>query len=381
MEGRPADRLPMDFAGTSLTAAAPEYFEKLARTLGIPAGDHDQTVEAVLQALQVDFRHIGCIFEPETPYVRGKHRCNGTYQYTDCFGVTRQWTGLYYDIVDSPLRDAGMAELDAFIWPDAADVEQGVFDELREQAKRLYCDTDYVIVASHPVYGVLELGCWMCGFDTFLEKLLLEPEFVDKFFSRYYQYQADISARYYEAIGGYIHVTTSGDDFGTQNGPFLSKGLFDDSIAPWFQKRIALTKSMTKAKYFHHTCGSVYRLMDSLAGCGVDILNPIQPGAFEMEPERLKRDYGEAFTFWGGIDEQNVLTQGTPDDVARHVREVAAVMGQGGRYVIAPSHNIQSDVPPENVVQLYRTAAELDGHPAPSAKRRNSEMGTAGLNR
>jgi uroporphyrinogen decarboxylase len=87
---------------------------------------------------------------------------------------------------------------------------------------------------------------------------------------------------------------------------------------------------------------------------GVDILNPIQPGAADMDPERLKKEYGSRLIFWGGLDEQHLLTNGTEDEVIREVRRVASILNAGGRYVAAPSHNIQDDVPPANVVALYR---------------------------
>ena len=275
-------------------------------------------------------------------------------RYVDSWGITRRWTGLYYDIIDHPLKDATLADLAAFPWPQADEIPQTWFDRYAANARRLSEDTDYVVVGEHPVYGYFELGCWMCGFDDFLYRLAAEPEFVAAFFLRYHDYVRQVTERYYQAIGPWIQVTSSGDDFGMQNGPFLSPVSFRELIAPWYKKRVQLTKSLTSADYFHHTCGSVYRLISDIQAMGVDILNPIQPGATDMEPERLKAEFGDQLVFWGGIDEQNLLTRGTTQEVTAEAQRVATVLSAGGRYVAAPSHNIQADVPAENIVALYR---------------------------
>lgn len=349
------DHTPVDFCGMSLTSAGhPSVVARVAQALGVPEGPG--MLAAVQQKLGADFTSVGCIFDPE-------NGCNmaTAAKSVDCWGVERTYTGLYWDISCSPLAEAELSDLDAYPWPQAAKIPQKVFDDLAEKAKRLYYDTDLVIIGEHPVYGVMELGCWMCGFDDFLYRMLAEPEFVEKFFDHVWQYQRDVIERYYTAIGPYLHITTSGDDFGTQNAPFLSPATFRELIAPRYKARISMTKEYTGAYYFHHTCGSVYRLMEHIADCGVDILNPIQPGAFEMEPERLKENFGQCFTFWGGIDEQGLLTSGTPEAVYREVQRVLGILGKDGGYVMSPSHNLQVDVPTENILAMYQAAKDLQG--------------------
>ena len=345
-----ADRVPMDFAGMSLTGVShPHVIEGVAALLGV-----EPELHAVQRALDTDFTNVGCIFNPDIPY-----NFSSPTRRVDCWGVERSDTGLYWDITRSPLRDADESDLDEFHWPQAAAIPQEEFDALREKAKRLYYDSDLVVIGEHPTYGCMELGCWMCGFDDFLYRLLAEPEFVEKFFGYVWQYQKDVIERYYEAVGPYIHLTSSGDDFGTQNGLFLSPDCFRELIAPMYKKRIALTKQLTKGYYFHHTCGSVFRLMDQFIEVGIDIQNPIQPGAFEMEPERLKAAYGDRLTFWGGIDEQQLLTHGTPEQVRAEVQRILSILWVDGGYVLSPSHNLQVDVPPENVVAMYEAAREF----------------------
>ena len=186
----------------------------------------------------------------------------------------------------------------------------------------------------------------------------MEPEFVLRFFDKVLDYQKKVIALYYGAIGEYIHFTTSGDDFGTQTRPFVSTAMFERLIKPYYQERIACTSQFTKAHYFHHTCGAVFPLIPHLIDAGVELLNPIQPGAKDMEPEKLKQAYGGQLTFWGGIDTQHVLPEGTPEEVKAEVWRVLDAMAVNGGYVLSPAHNIQPDVPAENLLALFEAGNE-----------------------
>ena len=113
---------------------------------------------------------------------------------------------------------------------------------------------------------------------------------------------------------------------------------------------------MTGCLFWHHSCGSVYALLDDLLACGVDILNPIQTSAAGMDPATLKAAYGDRLVFWGGLDVQQFLPQATPDEVRDEVAKLVGTLGQDGGYVLAPAHNIQGDVPPENIVAWVEAA-------------------------
>lgn len=350
---RPVDRVPFDLAGTSLTGMEHgESIEKLKQLLGYTGkymGWYQKFDERILKYLDIDIRRVGNIISPENE-LSGRR---SEYEYTDCWGITRVFTGMYWDIKNPPLKNACTEDLDRYPWPQAERINMKQIDEFREQARKLYNETDYVVCAEHPVYGILELGCWMCGFDEFLLKMALDPAFVLKFFDKIFEYQKKVIEIYYGAVGDYIHMTTSGDDFGTQNGPFISPHMFDEMIKPYYKERIDYTRKFTNAYYFHHTCGSVYPLIPYLIEAGVDILNPIQPGARNMEPARLKNAYGNRITFWGGIDTQQILPYGTEAEVEAKVFEVLGDMSKNGGYVLAPAHNIQPDVPAENIVAIY----------------------------
>jgi uroporphyrinogen decarboxylase len=174
------------------------------------------------------------------------------------------------------------------------------------------------------------------------------------FFDKFLEYQKAVIKLYYGAIGEYINCTTSGDDFGTQHGTFMSVKMFDAFIGPYMKERIRYTKTFTNAFFQHHTCGSVFDLIPSLIDCGVDILNPIQPHAHNMEPERLKTEFGGQIAFWGGIDTQDLLVNGSPEDVKKETERILSVFGtDSGGYILSPAHCIQDDVPPENVIAIY----------------------------
>lgn len=358
---KPVDRVPFDLAGTSLTGMEHnESIERLRQYLGFTSkydGWYEKFDERILKFFDIDIRRVGDILEPESPLA-----CSiSDKEFTDCWGITRVYTGLYWDIKKPPLKGANIEDLDIYPWPTAENIDLKKIDHYREQAKKLYNETDYVVCAEHPVFGVLELGCWMCGFDDFLLKMALEPEFVIRFFDIVLEYQKRVIDIYYGALGHYIHFTTSGDDFGTQTGPFMSPAMFEELVKPYYKERINYTKKYTNAYYFHHTCGSVYTLIPHLIDAGVDILNPIQPGAKDMEPEKLKSTYGEKITFWGGIDTQHILPEGSKENVNEEVYRVLDAMSANGGYVLAPAHNIQPDVPPENVVAIFESGKQYFG--------------------
>lgn len=358
MTHQEADRVPLDLAGTSLTAADTRVVAGLQQALGLsgpPPGTYTPFDERILQTLDIDFRRVGSLIAsgdrpmPDRP----------GYQ-IDMWGIVRKWTGQYWDIVESPLRDATIDDLDAFPWPDPARVAaEAPLAAYRAEAYRLWTTTDTVVVAEHPVYGVLELACWMCGFDDFLARLVSDRSFVFRMFDILLQQQKAIIEPYYQAVGPYIHLTTSGDDFGTQAGPFMSPRCFRETIKPYLAERIAYTRQYTSGYFWHHTCGSVHDLLPDLLDSGIDILNPIQPGARNMEPERLKAEFGERLCFHGGFDTQGVLPFGSREEIENEVKRVMSALKPNGGYIFSAAHNIQNDVPAEHVLTMYRAAHRL----------------------
>ncbi|NUQ66386.1 MAG: methyltransferase, partial [Pirellulales bacterium] len=147
------------------------------------------------------------------------------------------------------------------------------------------------------------------------------------------------------------------DDLGTQEAPFLSLKMFRERIFPYYKRGLDWIHQNTGMKVFMHNDGAIFSFIPTLIEMGVDILNPVQTTAKGMDPVKLKQEFGDRITFWGGAcDCQGTLAFGTPDEVAREVEESLRILAPGGGYVLTSVHNIQAGVPPENVIALFETA-------------------------
>jgi len=351
-----ADRAVFDLCGCPQTLIDyPQTREALKELLGFK-GEKEGNFpldERILKFFDIDTRVVGGMPTPQTVH----NRAEGEVRYNS-YGIGSKPVNNHYEICYNPLKDATIDQMMAYPLPKAADVDRKLIKSWGEQAEYLHKNTDYAIMAQHPVLGVFEIGCWMFGFDDYLYRLAAEPEVVHAFSKRILEYQKEVVEIYYSALGPWIDSTSSGDDFGMQTGTFMSVKMFDDYIAPYFSERITHTKKYTDAFYEHHTCGSVHSLIPSLVKCGVEILNPIQPGTFMMEPERLKKDYGKQISFWGGIDTQDLLPHSTPEKVGQEVKKILSIMGTEG-YILSPAHCIQNDVPVKNIAAIYLAAKEF----------------------
>ncbi len=159
-----------------------------------------------------------------------------------------------------------------------------------------------------------------------------------------------------DAVGEDIDVTSFGDDLGTQQSTLFDPRLYRQLVKPHHARMIATLKQGSDAKTLLHSCGAVSALFDDFIEIGIDAVNPVQVRAKGMEPERLKADYGDRLSFWGAIDTQRVLPFGSPEEVRAEVRRVTNILGRDGGYVLNSVHNIQADVPPENIAAMFDEA-------------------------
>lgn len=352
--------LIIDLGGNPLSSMEGESENKMLEFLGfgkkegddLPFGKTRRLDNRLLEYFDIDTRSIGEIFVPQDSLFEKI----SDEEYIDEWGIRRKFTGLYWESVSTPLKDATLAELNAYPFPDPMSIRPQEIAAHAARAKELYETTDYVICAEHPVYGVFELGCWMCGFEDFLYRMAADEEWVHRFFERVLDYQKKVIEQYYTAVGPYIHYTSSGDDFATQNAPFISPNMFRDLVKPYFKERISYTKQFTKAKFLHHSCGSVYSLIDDLIDSGVEILNPIQPKAADMQPQKLKDTFGSRIAFHGGIDTQELLPFGSDSQIEETVHRTIEIMNRDGGYIFAAAHNIQPDVNPRSLTVMLNAA-------------------------
>lgn len=371
---REPDRVPLDFGTGGNSAPVPEFYEELARLYDVDAKPalvpHIMRLatvdERVLKDLNIDTRPIS--MRPASKNSRPSTEPGLSY---DGWGVGWKEVDLggivYRELADSPLRDAGAEDLDDYPWwpnPDLPARYAGVQNE----AKRLFRDTNYALVACPGFNGVWERAWYMCGFERMLEGLIAERPFVHALLRRITDICKVALAHFLDGIGPYVEIVKMGDDLGTQYGPQMSPAMYREMIKPYHSELFVLINAHTDAKVFLHTCGSVYKLLPDLIDAGVEILNPVQVTAQDMDTHRLKREFGDQLSFMGAIDTQRVLPTGSTDDVKREVERRIADLAPGGGYILAPVHNVQADVPAENLVTMYRHACRVGRYPLNLAK-------------
>lgn len=190
---------------------------------------------------------------------------------------------------------------------------------------------------------------------------ILHPGYIKEIF----ELQCEIALKnlelFYQVAGDRIDVVfISGTDFGAQNGPFISPDMFREFYKPFYKRINDWIHKNTSWKTFYHSCGSIFALLDDFVEMGVDILNPVQTSAKDMDPKILKEKYGDKLVFWGGgVDTQRTLPFGTPEKVKSEVTERCRIFGKGGGFVFATIHNIQSKVPAENLMAMFQAVKEF----------------------
>ena len=282
--------------------------------------------------------------------------------------------GYYFDFIRSTMSGRRI-DPDAFRPQDTVSDEE--LDILAEGARHLFENTDKAILGWGRCLSMLGLS-WLLAdnitqgaLDEWLCMLMTEKETAHEMMGRYVDAVIRCMKLYREAVGDRCFAWgVASDDAGTQRGPLLRPGLFAEMIAPHYKRLCDWVHENTNWKTFLHSCGSIYEYVPHWIEAGIDILNPVQISAANMEPERLKREFGDRIVFWGGgCDTQQVLPLGTPEEVREHVRHNIEVFAKDGGYVFTQVHNIQPNVPVENVTAMLETAYEFGRYPAPGSPR------------
>ncbi|MGO8695593.1 MAG: uroporphyrinogen decarboxylase family protein [Rectinemataceae bacterium] len=232
---------------------------------------------------------------------------------------------------------------------------------LRERTLRLRAETDKALMV---VVGcnLFEWGTFLRRIDNFLVDLMLEPEKVESLLDALMEVHMATLAKVCEYLGDIVDVVRFGDDLGTDQGLFMQPEIYRRLFKPRHAALCSYAHAHSDMHTFLHSCGSIYPLLPDLIEAGFEILNPVQTNVRDMEPGRLKREFGADMTFWGGgIDTRSVLNNGSPADVRRQALERLEIFSKGGGFVFNPVHNILPDVPPENVVAMFSAVAEYNG--------------------
>ena len=194
--------------------------------------------------------------------------------------------------------------------------------------------------------------CDLMGMDAALMNLLLAPAAVEAALSHIADISLEVQRRALEAYGDVLHQVRLWDDIADKRGLLFQPDLWRRLFLPHLARASELAKSHGLPVHYH-CCGAMSDIIPDLIDIGVDVLEPCQLHLPGMDPERLKQDYGQHITFWGGVNTQQTLPFGAPDDVRREVRERVRVLGRAGGYVLSPDHSLMPDVPPENIEALY----------------------------
>lgn len=228
-------------------------------------------------------------------------------------------------------------------------------------ARRLRESTDRAILGK---FGgsLFEMGQHLYRMDRFLEMLAGEPQRAHTFLDRLLEIHLARLERFLKAVGPYIDIIGFGDDLGSQNGPLLSPKMYREFFKPRHSQMWRRAKDLANVKVMLHCCGSVRPLLRDLIEGGIDAINPVQISCRGMDAAELKREFGRDLTFWGGgCDTQAVLPTATPEEVRAHVRRQVSILAPGGGFVFQQVHNIQTDVPVENILAMYDAVKSMQG--------------------
>ncbi len=259
--------------------------------------------------------------------------------------------GTYWEQCVYPLAAAQTsAELDAYPWPKPEWYDYG------ELARRCAQHPDRAVEVGYS--ALFYFHNMLRGLEQSLMDPLLRPEFTHHLLRKIADTLYEYHARCFEATRGLAQLTQVTDDFGSQENLLISPKVFREFYKPHIQRAIDLAKSFDLI-VFHHDDGAIRPLIPELVAMGIDVLNPIQWRCANMDPAELKASFGDQLCFHGGIDNQQTLPFGTPDDVRAEVARMIATLGSDRTgYILAPCHNIQPNTPVENVLAMYGAARE-----------------------
>jgi uroporphyrinogen decarboxylase len=272
---------------------------------------------------------------------------------TDEWGIKWHSTGIYDEMIFHPLSQIStITELDDYDFPDP--LAEGRFDHAENQINQY--GEEFAVIGEQEC-TIFELSWYLVGLEKFLMDLLLEKEYLFELMDRVMEFNLTQALRLVE-IGADIIWT--GDDMGNQDGMMIDPDLWRKVFKPRMKHVFSTLKSKNpNIKIAYHSCGSIRPIIPDLIEIGLDILNPLQPLAKNMEAQRLKDDFGNKLSFFGGVDIQNLLPNGSPNQIKETVRNLKHILGENGRYIIAPAHNIQPDTPIENVITFFEEAKTI----------------------
>ena len=365
LDHQEADRIPIDFGGTTGSGIFADAYRVLKEQLGIvleapilrvyPHTDQVRVDLEVVERFGADLLPVRVegtdLFHYADQPIPSAHR-----GFVDDYGVVFDWPegSPYANAIVSPLAaPPDPTKVAAHAWPDPQD--PGRIEGLRAQVEFLRATDDRALVVGLPG-RFLSFGQRLCGYENWMIYLAAEPLFVEALMDKALEVQIGICEQVLGEVGDEIDVVMFADDLGTQRNLQVSPRSYRSVIKPRQKELFDVVKRCTGAKVYLHSDGAIASILPDLIEVGVDIINPVQPSCEGMNLHELKRDFGRDITFWGAIDTQSVLPFGSPADVRDEVRRRIDQLAAGGGYVLAAVHNIQPEVPAENIVAMFEAA-------------------------
>jgi len=356
------DRIPIDLGSTSVSTINMAAYKRLKNYLDVKTPDivlsrksgTAKIDEMILDRFNVDTRMI----RPKSAKnFRTKELSDGSF--IDEWGVTWAPTGVgTYHVRVSPLSHiTGKNDLDGYHWPEVYELVD--LDGFKEETEKLHRNSRFALVLNLPG-GIIHFSQFLRGYENWLIDLVENPVLVEALFDKVLSVWIKITEALLDEVGKYVDIVYWGDDIAFQNSTIVSVDMYRKLIKPWQKTMFDFVKSKTEAYILYHSCGAVYSFIKDLIEIGVDALNPIQVSAKDMDTFRLKKEFGSDLAFWGAIDTHYVLSRGKPDEVKKEVKKRIEDLSKNGGYVVAPVHNIQSEVPPENICAMFEVIQEWE---------------------
>lgn len=343
----PTDRVPFTWGN----GIADIVVQNVCSMLQLPS---KELTEKILYSID----DIGDIY-PEYIGPSDRHCSDGNGHVTDEWGIgwVYQETGLggRGDPVFFPLAKAeSPEEIMAYSYPSA---DWWDYEGLNAMIDAANANGEKAIRFSNA--NPFEVATWLRGYETVYMDMIEEPEMVHAVMRKATDYFKQYMTRALEAVHGRIDIVITADDLGGQNGLLMSPSAIKEFILPYHKEVNDIIHSYG-VKVMYHSCGSVINAIDMLVESGVDCLESIQLYTVGMTPEALKSGFGDRICFQGGSSVQKTLVAGKPEDVIKEAEWLKKELGRDGGYILAPSHHVQSDVPPRNILALIEAAGRME---------------------
>ena len=369
------DCIPSDLGSTVMSSLNVVAYRNLRKHLGFPETDI-RVADTVQQLVDVD-DDVRNYFKVDVSGVQpGKSASSArieikedmpNYRYFyDEWGIGWKMPkvdGLYYDVFSHPLKgDFSLADLDRYAWPDPVDPAR--FAGVREQVRKSVEEEHRPVIIGGLCAGFVEMAGWMRGYEEYLIDFASNTTLLEAFFDKILELKMAYWDKMLAEVGDLVTAVLESDDMGSQNNLLFSPRAYRKYVKPRHKQLYSYIKSKTRAKLFLHSCGAIRSILPDLIEAGVEILNPVQVSAAGMDTHELKQEFGNDLSFWGGgVDTQFVLGSGTIQQVKDEVRRRIDDLAPGGGFIFATVHAVQGNVPPENVVAVWKTLHEYGKYP------------------